>query len=70
MINSLLRFTGAGLLAFTLAACETDMATHDPHYSHPTTVQQKTANMVAAIRAGMIAPIQMTFRRDTAGVSP
>ncbi len=34
------------------------------------TVQQKTANMVAAIRAGVIAPIQMTFRRDTSGVSP
>ena len=57
MINSLLRFTGAGLLAFSLAACETDMATHDPHYSHPTTVQQKTARLdLGPLYAGKPSP--------------
>jgi pilus assembly protein CpaD len=40
-----LRFAGAGLLAIVLAACETDMVQHDPHVSHPTTVEQKAARL-------------------------
>lgn len=40
-----MRFAGVGLLAVFLAACETDIALHDPHVSHPTTVEQKTARL-------------------------
>jgi pilus biogenesis lipoprotein CpaD len=43
--NSFLRLLGVGLVAATLAACTTEMAEHDPHVSHPTTVQQKTARL-------------------------
>ncbi len=45
MTNSLLRWAGAGLLALFIGACETDIARHDPHYAHPSTVQRKTARL-------------------------
>lgn len=57
MSNSILRIAGAGLIAVVLAACETDIAEHDPHYSHPTTVQQKTARLdLGPLYAGKPSP--------------
>lgn len=57
MTNSFLRISGAGLVAALLAACETDIAEHDPHYAHPTTVEQKTARIdVGPLYAGKPTP--------------
>ena len=57
MINSLLRFAGAGLVAIALAACETEIVEHDPHVSHPTTVQQKVARLdLGPLYAGRPSP--------------
>lgn len=57
MTYSLLRFAGAGLVAIALAACEADIVEHDPHVSHPTTVQQKTARLdLGPLYAGKPSP--------------
>lgn len=57
MSNALLRLAGAGMLMLALGACETDMAMHDPHYSHPTTVEQKTARLdLGPLYAGKPSP--------------
>ena len=57
MTNSFLRIAGAGLVAAFLAACETDIAEHDPHYAHPTTVEQKTARLdIGPLYAGKPTP--------------
>jgi pilus assembly protein CpaD len=54
---SLIRIAGAGLVAAFLAACETDMVQHDPHVSHPTTVEQKTARLdLGPLYAGKPTP--------------
>lgn len=52
-----MRFAGVGLLAVFLAACETDIAEHDPRVSHPTTVEQKTARLdLGPLYAGKPSP--------------
>ena len=57
MTNSLFRIAGAGLVAAFLAACETDIVEHDPHYAHPTTVQQQTARLdLGPLYAGKPTP--------------
>ena len=57
MTNSFLRIAGAGLVAAFLAACETDIAQYDPHYAHPTTVEQKTARLdIGPLYAGKPTP--------------
>lgn len=57
MTNSFIRIAGAGLVAAFLAACETDIAEHDPHYAHPTTVEQKTARLdIGPLYAGKPTP--------------
>jgi pilus assembly protein CpaD len=43
--NSLIRIASAGLVAAFLSACESDIAQHDPHYAHPSTVEQKVARL-------------------------
>lgn len=45
MTTLLLRLTGVGIIAMAMAACSTDIETHDPHFAHPTTVEQKTARL-------------------------
>jgi pilus biogenesis lipoprotein CpaD len=55
--NSLIRCACAGLVAVFIGACETDITEHDPAYSHPTTVQRKTARLdVGPMYAGKPAP--------------
>jgi len=55
--SSLFRCACAGLLAVFVSACETDIVEHDPHYSHPTTVQRKTARLdVGPLYAGKPNP--------------
>jgi len=55
--NSLLRCACAGLIAVFIGACETDIVEHDPHYSHPTTAQRKTARLdVGPLYAGKPNP--------------
>ena len=57
MTNSLLRCVCAGLLSVVIGACETDIVEHDPHYSHPTTAQRKTARLdVGPLYAGKPNP--------------
>ncbi|MEZ5832697.1 MAG: CpaD family pilus assembly lipoprotein [Dongiaceae bacterium] len=57
MTNSLLRCACAGLIAALLGACETDITEHDPHYSHPSTVERKTARLdVGPLYAGKPGP--------------
>lgn len=57
MTHSLLRCACAGLIAVFISACETDIVEHDPHYSHPTTVQRKTARLdVGPLYAGKPNP--------------
>ena len=59
MTNSLLRGAFAGLLALSIGACETgsDMTQHDPHYSHPSTVERKVARMdMGPLYAGKPSP--------------
>ena len=57
MTNSLIRCACAGLFAVFIGACETDITEHDPAYSHPTTVQRKTARLdVGPMYAGKPAP--------------
>lgn len=57
MTNALFRLAGAGLLAMALAACETELANYDPHLTHPTTVQQKTARLdLGPLYAGKPSP--------------
>jgi pilus assembly protein CpaD len=55
--KTLLRCAGAGLLAVFIAACEADIAQHDPHYAHPSTVERKTARLdVGPLYAGKPTP--------------
>jgi pilus assembly protein CpaD len=55
--NSFIRIAGASLVATFLAACETDIAEYDPHYAHPTTVEQKTARLdIGPLYAGKPTP--------------
>lgn len=59
MTNSLLRSAFAGLLALSIGACEGDntMAQHDPHQSHPSTVERKIARMdMGPLYAGKPSP--------------
>lgn len=57
MTSTLIRCACAGLLAVFVSACETDIVEHDPAYSHPTTVQRKTARLdVGPMYAGKPAP--------------
>lgn len=57
MTNFLLRCTCAGLIAVLVGACETDIVEHDPHYSHPSTVEQKVARLdVGPMYAGKPSP--------------
>lgn len=57
MTNSLIRCAYVGLVAVFIGACETDITEHDPAYSHPTTVQRKTARLdVGPMYAGKPAP--------------
>ncbi len=57
MTSSLFRCTCAGLLAVFVSACETDIVEHDSAYSHPTTVQRKTARIdVGSMYAGKPSP--------------
>ena len=58
MTNSLLRGAFAGLLALSIGACESsDMTRHDPHYSHPSTVERKIARMdLGPLYAGKPSP--------------
>ena len=57
MTNSLLRCAGAGLIALLIGACETDIQQHDPRYSHPSTVERKTARLdVGPLYAGKPTP--------------
>jgi pilus biogenesis lipoprotein CpaD len=52
-----LRCAGAGLIALLIGACETDIQQHDPHYSHPSTVERKTARLdVGPLYAGKPTP--------------
>ena len=57
MTNSLLRCACAGLVAVFIGACETDITEHDTAYSHPPTVERKTARLdVGPMYAGKPAP--------------
>lgn len=57
MTNPLIRCAFAGLVTVFIGACETDITEHDPAYSHPTTVQRKTARLdVGPMYAGKPAP--------------
>ncbi len=57
MTNSFIRIAGAGLVVAFLAACETDITEYDPHYAHPTTVEQKTARLdIGPLYAGKPTP--------------
>jgi len=55
--NSFLRIASAGLVAAFLAACEQPISEYDPHYAHPTTVEQKTARLdIGPLYAGKPTP--------------
>jgi pilus assembly protein CpaD len=55
--NPFLRCACAGLVTVFIGACETDIATHDAHYAHPTTVEQKTARLdIGPLYAGKPTP--------------
>jgi len=55
--TSLLRCACAGLIAVFITACETDISEHDARYSHPSTVQRKTARLdVGPLQAGKPTP--------------
>lgn len=58
MTSYLLRCASAGLLAVLIGGCmETDIARHDPHYAHPSTVERKTARLdVGPLYAGKPNP--------------
>ena len=57
MTPSLLRCACAGLISVFIGACETDIVEHDPAYSHPSTVQRKTARLdVGPLYAGRPNP--------------
>ncbi len=52
-----MRIAGAGLVAAFLSGCETEMAQHDPHVSHPSTIEQKTARLdIGPLYAGKPSP--------------
>lgn len=57
MTNSFIRVAGAGLVLTFLAACEQPISEYDPHYAHPTTVEQKTARLdIGPLYAGKPTP--------------
>ena len=57
MTNLLLRSVFAGLIALTIGACENDITQHDPHQSHPSTVERKVARMdMGPLYAGKPSP--------------
>lgn len=57
MTNSFIRVAGAGLVLTFLAACEQPISEYDPHYAHPTTIEQKTARLdIGPLYAGKPTP--------------